>query len=263
MRATAVRRTAIAASAVSLALLVTACGGSDSGGTKGGDAKGGGEDGAAGSANVKALTAAELEKAALAQGDVEAHKITKAGPEDNVDAADISTDKEVCAPLARALYGADEGKPTAVAKRQVVSEPDVKGGDLAEGDTEDALAAAFDVTSTLLTLSSYDSETAEGNIAALRKAATECAGGFGVTTAGETQKVTKITEEKVTGGEEALAWTLMAEQGGQTAPLKLVALRQGGTVATFTSFNLAMASGKGSTFDLPTAVIAGQAAKLA
>lgn len=145
----------------------------------------------------------------------------------------------------------------------MVSEPDIKGGDLAEGDTEDALAAAFDVTSTLLTLSSYDSETAEGNIAALRKAATECAGGFGVTTAGETQKVTKITEEKVTGGEEALAWTLMAEQDGQAAPLKLVALRQGGTVATFTSFNLAMAGGKSSTFDLPTAVIAAQAAKLA
>ncbi|MFD3652300.1 hypothetical protein [Streptomyces sp. NPDC058620] len=260
MRATAVRRTALATSVAALALLATACGGSEP--SKGDEGKDGAKEGAAGKPAVKALTAAELEKASLAQGDVEAHKITKAGPEDSVAAADVTSDKEACAPLARAFYGAEEGKPTATTKRQVISEPKVDGGDVTEGDVEDTLESAFDLTSTLLTLSSYDSATAEGNIAALRKAATDCAGGFSVTTGGETQKVTKITEEKVSGGEEALAWTLAAEQDGQSMPLTLVALRQGGTVATFTSFNLAAASGKG-TLELPAAVVAAQASKLA
>ncbi|MEU8674298.1 hypothetical protein [Streptomyces sp. NPDC048560] len=41
------------------------------------------------------------------------------------------------------------------------------------------------------------------------------------------------------------------------------AVRQGGTVATLTSFNLASMSGKEVTFELPADVIAAQAAKLA
>ncbi|MGW8887301.1 hypothetical protein [Streptomyces sp. NPDC055749] len=261
MRATAVRRTALAASVAALTLLATACGGSDSS-SKGGEGKGGAKEGAAGKPAVKALTAAELEKASLAQGDVEAHKVTKAGPEDSVAADDVSTDKEECAPLARAFYGAEEGKPAATTKRSVISEPKVEPGDMTEENAEDALTSAFDVTSTLLSLSSYDSATAEGNIAVLRKAATDCADGFSITTSGETQKITKITEEKVSGGDEALAWTLAGEQDGESTQLSLVALRQGGTVATFTSFNLAVMSGKG-TIELPAAVVAAQAAKLA
>ncbi|QNE75889.1 hypothetical protein F0344_15720 [Streptomyces finlayi] len=260
MRATAVRRTALAASVATLALLATACGGSDS--SKGDEVKEGAKEGAAGKPAVKALTAAELEKVSLVQGDVKAHKIAKAGAKDNVAAADVSSDKEECAPLARAFYGAEEGKPVATTKRSVVSEPEADAGDVTEGDAEDALASAFDVTSTLLSLASYDGATAEGNIAALRKAATDCAGGFSITMAGETQKVTKITEEKVSGGDEALAWTLAAEQDGETMQLTLVALRQGGTVGTLTSFNLAAMSGKG-TIELPAAVVAAQVAKLA
>ncbi|GAA3002792.1 hypothetical protein [Streptomyces fulvorobeus] len=260
MRATAVRRTALAASVAALTLLATACGGSEPGGSD--DAMGGAEAGGARKPAVKALTAAELEKASLAQGDVKAHKITKAGPEDAVAAADVTSDKEECAPLARAFYGAEEGKPVAGTKRQVISEPEVDAGDVTEGNAEDVLTSAFDLTSTLLSLSSYDSETAEGNIATLRKAAADCAGGFTITMGGDTQKVTGITEEKVSGGEEALAWRLSAEQDGESAPLTLVALRQGGTVATFTSFNLAAAGGKG-TLELPSAVVAAQAAKLA
>ncbi|MEU8674299.1 hypothetical protein [Streptomyces sp. NPDC048560] len=261
MRATAVRRTALAASVATLALLATACGGSDSS-TKGDDAKGGAKEGAAEKPAATALTAAELEKASLKQGDVKAHKISKGGPEDTVAAADVVVDKEECAPLARALYGAEEGKPTAATKRKVVSEPKTEEAASTE-DMEDALTAAFDLTSTLVSLSSFDGATAEGNVADLRKAATDCAGGFSITMAGDKQQVTKITEEKTSGGEEALAWTLDVTQGGQKVPMKLVVLRQGGTVATLTSFNLASMSGKEVTFELPADVIAAQAAKLA
>ncbi|MET9660331.1 hypothetical protein [Streptomyces sp. NPDC006510] len=264
MRSTAIRRTAVAATAVSLALLATACGGgSDSGSSdKGADAKG--KESAAAAPAAKALSAAELEKAALAQGDVKGHKISKAAAKDTISVDDIKVEKKVCAPLADALMGAQVGEPGAFTKRTVVSEP--KKGDLAKqdsGDVEEAFKAAFDITTTQLALGSYDGKGAQESVASLRTAATECAGGFEFTAAGEKQKVTKITEEQVKGGEEAVAWTVQLEQGGEKAELKLVAMRQGASFASFSSMNMAMLAGEVEDFELPTAVVEAQAAKLA
>ncbi|MFF1500634.1 hypothetical protein ACFVZR_12285 [Streptomyces sp. NPDC058316] len=262
MRPTAIRRTAVAASTVCLALLATACGGSDSGsgsGDKSADAKG--KDSAAKPA-AKALTAAELEKAALAQGDVKGHRISKAAAKDVVSVDDIKVAKEVCAPLADALMGAQVGEPGAFTKRTVVSEPKKGSMDKQDTDAEGAFKAVFDITTTQLALGSYDGKGAEESVAALRTAATECAGGFDFTAAGEKQKVSKITEEKVKGGEDAAAWTVQLEQDGEKVQLKLVALRQGPSFASFSSMNLA-AMGGGGDFELPTAVVEAQAAKLA
>ncbi|MFI5749980.1 hypothetical protein ACIBBE_29565 [Streptomyces sp. NPDC051644] len=264
MRSTAIRRTAVAATAVSLALLATACGGSDSGsgsGGKGADAKG--KESAAAKPAAKALTAAELEKAALAQGDVKGHKIAEAAAKDVISGDDIKVEKEVCAPFADALMGAQVGEPAAFTKRTVVSEP--KKGSMDEqdgGDAEDAFKAAFDITTTQLALGSYDGKGAEESVASLRTAATDCAGGFDFTAAGEKQKVSKITEEQVKGGEDAAAWTVQVEQGGEKVQFKLVAMRQGPSFASFSSMNLA-AMGGGEDFELPTAVVEAQAAKLA
>ncbi|WP_405685784.1 hypothetical protein [Streptomyces sp. NBC_00057] len=260
MRSTAIRRTAVAATVVSLALLATACGGgSDSGSAdKGADAKG--KDSAAAKPAAKALTAAELEKAALAQGDVKGHKISKTAAKDVISGDDIKVEKEVCAPLVDALMGAQVGEPAAFTKRTVVSEPKKGGQDGA--DAEEAFKAAFDITTTQLALGSYDGKGAEESVASLRTAATDCAGGFDFTAAGEKQKVSKITEEQVKGGEEAVAWTVQLEQDGEKVQLKLVALRQGPTFASFSSMNLA-AMGGGEDFELPTAVVEAQAAKLA
>ncbi|MEU6014953.1 hypothetical protein ABZ826_13150 [Streptomyces sp. NPDC047515] len=262
MRPTVIRRTAVAAGTVCLALLATACGGSDSGsgsGDKGADAKG--KDSAAKPA-AKALTAAELEKAALAQGDVKGHKISKAAAKDVISVDDIKVEKKVCAPLADALMGARVGEPGAFTKRTVVSEPKKGSMDKPGTDAEGAFKAAFDITTTQLALGSYDGKGAEESVAALRTAATECAGGFDFTAAGEKQKVSKITEEKVKGGEDAAAWTVQLEQDGEKVQLKLVALRQGPSFASFSSMNLA-AMGGGGDFELPTAVVEAQAAKLA
>ncbi|MER8085859.1 hypothetical protein ACIO6T_06770 [Streptomyces sp. NPDC087532] len=262
MRPTVIRRTAVAASTVCLALLATACGGSDSGsgsGDKSADAKG--KDSAAKPA-AKALTAAELEKVALAQGDVKGHRISKAAAKDVVSVDDIKVAKEVCAPLADALMGAQVGEPGAFIKRTVVSEPKKGSMDKQDTDAEGAFKAAFDITTTQLALGSYDGKGAEESVAALRTAATECAGGFDFTAAGEKQKVSKITEEKVKGGEDAAAWTVQLEQDGEKVQLKLVALRQGPSFASFSSMNLA-AMGGGGDFELPTAVVEAQAAKLA
>ncbi|MEU9622411.1 MULTISPECIES: hypothetical protein [unclassified Streptomyces] len=262
MRSTAVRRTAVAAAAVSLALLAAGCGGSDSGSDgKGADAKG--KESAAAKPAAKALTAAELEKVALAQGDVKGHKVSEAAAKDVISVDDIKVEKKVCAPLADALMGAQVGEPGAFTKRTVVSEPKKGSMDKQDdADAEEAFKAAFDITTTQLALGSYDGKGAEESVASLRTAATECAGGFDFTAAGEKQKVSKITEERIKGGEDAAAWTVQVEQDGEKIQFKLVAMRQGPSFASFSSMNLA-AMGGGGDFELPTAVVEAQAAKLA
>ncbi|MER5278821.1 hypothetical protein ABT025_24135 [Streptomyces sp. NPDC002809] len=263
MRPTAIRRTAVAATVMSLALLTAACG-SDAG-----DKDGKGSDSASGkpagrgadTSAAKALTAAELEKVSLAQGDVKGHKIAKAGPADTITAEDVTVDKAACDVFADALMGAKTGRPAASTQRKVVSEPK-KGGDKESDDPAEAFKAAFDITTTLTTLASYDGKGAEEVLAGLRTAATECASGFTFTAAGSKQKISKIAEVPVKGGEEAVAWTVTVEADGEKSAMKLIQIRQGATVASLTSLNLG-ASGAGGDFDLPTAVIDAQAGKLA
>lgn len=269
MRATAVRRTALAASAAALALLATACGGSSDA-----DAKDGKDDkGAAGGSSsapktpAKALTAAELETATLAQGDVKDRKVTKAGPDDEVPADGVTVDKKECLPVAHAMYGVAQEGSVATTKRKVIDEPNKAGGkksleDLADGKAEDAIKDAFNLTSTFVALTSYEGTAGPEAFAALKKAAADCAGGFTATVAGTPTKVASVTEEKVTGGDESAAWTVTSDDDGDQAPFKLVALRKEGTVATFFAFNLAAAGGD-VKFEVPAEVVAAQDKKLA
>ncbi|MCM2412643.1 MULTISPECIES: hypothetical protein [unclassified Streptomyces] len=263
MRPTAIRRTAVAATALSLALLTAACG-SDAAdkdnGKAGGSASAGSADKGADKTSAKALTAAELEKVSLTQGDVKGHKIAKAGPADAISPDAVTTDKPACDGFADALMGAKSGSPAASTQRKVVSEPK-KGADKDSDDPEAAFKAAFDITTTLTTLSSYEGKGADETLSGLRTAATECASGFTLTAAGSKQKITKIAEEQVKGGEDAVAWTVTIESDGDKSQMKLVEVRQGATVASFTSLNLA-SSGGGGGFDLPTAVVDAQVAKL-
>ncbi|MGW1125455.1 hypothetical protein [Streptomyces sp. NPDC002526] len=266
MRPTVIRRTAVAATVMSLALFTAACGsdGDDKGADKAAGSSAqpsekGADKGA--EAPAKALSAAELEQVSLAQGDVKDHKITKAGPADLIEAKDVTADKESCDVFGDALMGAKAGSPVASTQRKVASVPK-KGADKDIADPEEAFKAAFDITTTMTTLASYDGKGAEETLAALRTAATDCAGGFTLTVGGDKQKVAKIAEEQVKGGEEAAAWTVTVESDGEKNTLKLTALRQGATLATLSSMNLA-AAGSGEDFDLPTAVIDAQAKKLA
>ncbi|MFG3306352.1 hypothetical protein [Streptomyces wuyuanensis] len=261
MRTSAIRRTAVAVTAVSLALLATACSGGEGGG--GDKAKGGS---AAAEPAGKALTAAELEKVALAEGEVKGHKVTKTGPEDEVAGDKVVVDKAECKPLADAVAAVPLGEAKATVKRKVIEEPKkddaaTELGDLTDKDVEDALGAALDMTATMVSLSSYDGKGAEDALAGLRTAAGACAGGFGMTMGTDKSKVVKVEEIKASGGQEAAAWALVSEQDGQKMPHKVVLVRQGSTIASFSSINLgSIASGK--DFPLPTAVIDAQAAKL-
>ncbi|HWU04923.1 MAG TPA: hypothetical protein VN520_00685 [Streptomyces sp.] len=258
MRTTAVRRTTLAAVVASLTLLTTACSGSDSGAEADGGAPGAKGGASAEPAAVKALSSAELEKVSLEQGDVTGHKITKTGPEDIAQPGEVTVDKKECEPIGFAFYGVKRGAPVGNAGRKVVEVPTKNES----ADPEDALADALDVTSSLVTLASYDGDGATKSLTEIRESATECAtGGFTLTMKGSKQKVTKLTEEKVTGGEEALAWRVQMGEGDEAVPFKLVILRQGGTVATFFSLNLGR-TGAESDFELPTAVIDAQVEKL-
>ncbi|GAA4948420.1 hypothetical protein GCM10023238_13390 [Streptomyces heliomycini] len=102
VRTTAVRRTVLAASAAALALLVTACGGSGDE-DKAGDGKGKGDSTASASAApaAKALTAAELEKAALAQADVKDGKVTEVSAAEDASADKVKSKDAACQPLAQ------------------------------------------------------------------------------------------------------------------------------------------------------------------
>ncbi|WP_406452979.1 hypothetical protein OG782_20445 [Streptomyces sp. NBC_00876] len=264
MRPTAIRRTAVAATVMSLALLTAACGSDEA------DKDNGKADSSASAApadkggdqsTAKALSAAELEKASLAQGDVKGHKIAKAGPADSISADDVKADKAACDVFGDVLMGAKTGTPAASTQRKVVSEPK-KGGDKESEDPAEAFKAAFDITTTLATLTTYDGKGAGETLSGLRTAATECASGFTVTAAGTKQKIVKIAEVPVKGGEEAVAWTVTVEADGEKSAMKLIQIRKGTTLASLTSLNLG-ASGAGGDFDLPTAVIDAQAAKLA
>ncbi|MEV8227478.1 hypothetical protein AB0P41_15745 [Streptomyces sp. NPDC079167] len=257
MRATAVRRTALVAAAASMTLLATACSGSDSDAKGDGGTSGGKDDASSKPAAVKALTSAELEKASLEQGDVAGYKVSKTGPEDIAQPGDVTVDKKECEPIGFAFYGVKRGTPAGNAGRKVVQEP--KKDESA--DPEDLLAGMLDITSSLVTLASYEGDGAAKSLAELRDSAAKCTGGFTLSMKGSKQKVTKLTEEKVTGGDEALAWRVQAGEGEEATPFKLVSLRQGGTVATFFSFNLGK-TGADADFDQPTAVIDAQVKKL-
>lgn len=244
---------------MSLALLTAACGSDGDAGKDNGKAAGSASAAPAdkgGDSNAKALTAAELEKVSLANGDVKDHKIAKATPADAIEGDAVTVDKAACDVFADALMGAKAGKPAASTQRKVASLP--KKSD----DPAKMLESMMDVTTTLATLAAYDGKGADEALAGLRTAATECASGFTLTAAGAKQKVTKISEVPVKGAEEAVAWTVAIEAEGVKSAMKLIQLRQGTTLASMTSLNLRV-SGEGGDFELPTAVIDAQAAKLA
>ncbi|MGW0858562.1 hypothetical protein [Streptomyces sp. NPDC002690] len=268
MRASLVRRSALAASVASLVLLATACGGSSD------DSDSKGKESASGeskTSNVKALTAAELEKVALADGDVAGHKIEKAGAADILKAADVTSDKAECLPFAHALFAVPQGKPVASTARTATTEPKASdaaadaadaAGDMTDEDIDAAMNESLDVSSTMIDLASYEGGDAADVVAAVRKAAAACASGFTATVQGDAQKLSGITEAKVSGGEEAVAWDMVAEQEGTKIPFGLVVMRQGSTVSTFTTINMAAAMGQDVKLEQPTAVVDAQVKKV-
>ncbi|MGC3000669.1 hypothetical protein ACPF8X_20490 [Streptomyces sp. G35A] len=260
MRTSAVRRTALAASAAALALLATACGGSGDE-DKGADSKGRADSTASAAPAAKALTAAELEKAGLVQADVKSGKVaTKVAATDDIAEDQVKTDDAACLPLAHAQAGVAQGEPAATVKRSWTGEP-VKPS---EGTSpEDALLASLDLDKMLINLASYEGGAAEQAMKGLTTAAEKCAGGFTATVGGEKLKIVKVaTTTAPGGGDEGAAVTLtVAAEEGVKAPSKIVVVRKGATLASFSAVNLA-SMGTGEDFDVPAEVVDAQLAKL-
>lgn len=264
MRSTAVRRTALAVSAATCSLVVTACGAGQDGGDAA-DAKA-----SASPAAVKALTAAQLEKRVLVQGDVKGQKISKPGKKDVFAPGTVSVAKDACDPIGQVLSGLPSAAPEATVQRLVVHESaKAKKGmpsmdelaDMTEQEAKDATIDSLDITKTMASLWSYDGDGAQRALDALRTAGEKCAAGFSMTSDGEKTQVTGVKSEKLALGDDAVAWTVGTKEDGTPADTKVAVVRVGGTLAGFSSFNIAAVT-RGDAYERPTAVIEKQTAKL-
>ncbi|MFE2459780.1 hypothetical protein [Streptomyces sp. NPDC059402] len=267
MSSTAVRRTALAASAAALALLATACGGSSDDDGAAGDDKAKAEQSApAGDAGQsapagKALTAAELEKVALAQADVKNGEVaTELSADDQVAKSEISTDDKACLPLVHAQGAVAQGESAANVQRswqgQTESPSESKGPD--GQDMTDV-----DVNKILLNVASYADGGAEQAMAGLKTAVEKCAGGFDATVGSDKMRVTEVSGvDRLKSGDEGLTVNVGVATGGDGSGLmKLVAVRKGSTLATFSVVNLS-AMMTGADFEVPSDVVDAQVAKL-
>ncbi|WP_425825478.1 hypothetical protein [Streptomyces fractus] len=250
-------------SAATCTLLVTACGGQE-GGEKT-DAKA-----SASPAVVKALTAAQLEKRVLTQGDVKGQKITEPGKKDVFAPGSVSVGKAACAPVGQVLSSLPSAEPAASVRRLAVHEsakakkgmPSVDElADMTEREAKEATIDSLDVTRTTAALWSYDGDGAERALDALRAAGKKCAAGFSMTADGEKQQITRVESEKLAVGDDAVAWTVGTKQDGTPADTKVAVVRVGGTLAGFSSFNIAAVT-RGESYEQPTDVIEKQTAKL-
>ncbi|GAA4008147.1 lipoprotein [Streptomyces marokkonensis] len=269
MRSTAVRRTALAASAAALTLLVTACGGSSDDGADDAKAK---SDQSAPAGDEKteseqaapagdALSAADLEKVALAQADVKNGEVTTEIPADeDVDKDKVSTDDKACLPLAFAQAAVAQGEPGAEVKRSWQGQTDT----LSKGTGPDGQdMTETQVNMIRLNVASYAGDGAEKALTELKTAAEKCAGGFTASLGSDKGRIAEVTTTAAPeGGDEGLALTLGMDIGKEAnAPMKVVVVRKGATIASFAAANLSsMVSG--ADFEVPMDVVDAQVAKL-
>lgn len=267
MRATtAVRRTVLSASALTLTLLATACGGGEDGDQ---DAK---ETAAASkSPTAKALTTAELEELVVTAADLKGETVAKPGEDDVADPDTVTVDEAECEPVAQVLRALPVATPAASTQRLVTLESAAakKGmpsmeelAQMSEEEAEEATIDSLDITKTMTSLWSYDADGAEQALAAIREAGEKCAEGFALTDDGEEGQVTGIVTDTISAGEDAVAWTVREKVAGEQVATKVAVFRQGSTLATFSSFNIAAVT-RGEAYDQPTTIITAQAAKLA
>ncbi|MER7570639.1 hypothetical protein [Streptomyces sp. NPDC126514] len=243
----------VAMSAVTLAL-ITGCSSEDKDSDKGT----GTEASASPTQAAKALSAAELEKLLLAQGDVKGYKV-QAG-DDTLPKAktEVKTDKAECDPLAWATAALAPGETDAHASN-TVAEDKAASATAAPESVEDA----FDINMTFVGLSSYDADGAEKAMKAVNDGVAACSGGYGMKAAGEDSKVTKVGSAKAAGqGDESVAFSQDVDMDGEgTATFTTEVVRKGNTVATFYTVNFA-SLGTGKAAEIPAEIVTAQLGKL-
>ncbi|MFI6035171.1 hypothetical protein ACIBBD_13585 [Streptomyces sp. NPDC051315] len=248
-----------AVGALSLAL-ITGCSSDGSKKDKGssGSGAGSGSSSSSSAPAANALTAAELEKLLLVQGEVKGYKVDSGDDTLPKSKTEVKTDKPACDPLAWATAGLAPGDTDANASNSVSEDK----ASTATAQPED-IADAFNVDMTFVGLSSYDGDGAEKAMKAVTDGVTACSGGYGLTTGGEDSKVTKVAATKGSGlGDESIAFAEDVDMDGEgTATFHTEVVRKGNTIATFYTVNFA-ALGTGEAAEIPAAVVQAQVAKL-
>ncbi|MFF1559052.1 hypothetical protein [Streptomyces sp. NPDC058279] len=265
MRTVLVRRAVLTASAVSLTLLATACGSGKAGGAEA-DFKNAARASATrpsaapssgAAAGPKGKTAGELRPLLVTEADLPEHRLERV--EDSAAQDDpIETDKAPCKPLAQAEGMQPIGVSAGVARVVASGRPRAATeGAGAEGKA-DAVADAVRTTATSVALVSYDGKGAEEAIGAVKAGVEACAGGFSVTQTGERTAIESVkADTALPGGDEAVSFVTVMDLGdGDRNVTRVVVLRKGNTLATFTALSLT------GEAEQPKAVVDAQAKKL-
>ena len=235
--------------------LVTGC----SGGGSGGDAK---DSGTA----AKALSAAELKKLIIAQGEVPGYQVA---PVPAARAKPITTDSTLCRPLARVMSGlppveaAAHTDRLATENRKGPTDKATSMKDLADGKFEEAIHKSLDRDVTTVTLASYDGNGADKALGTVRTAVPGCASDFPAAQAGTKTRFTKVTEEKATAaGDGLVAFTATMDTGdGNPAPVHAEVVRTGTTLSVYFTSNLGAMMDK-KAYAVSPEVVKAQQAKL-
>jgi len=199
---------------------------------------GGASDGASGAATdagAGALGQAELEKAALASGDVKGYKV-EALPADEMPADSVAATPAVCQPLADMFMFTSQPKAAARVGRSL------------------SATDSLDSTVTSLALLAHTEGGAQEVFSGLRTASKKC-------TAYEHtdfkySEVTALPDPKA--GDEAVAYRLKGSIEGSSVPMTFTVVRSGSTLVAFYAVNLLGAD----KTKVPEKVIDAQLAKL-
>jgi hypothetical protein len=243
------------------AVLLTACGGTDSAS----DASSSDDSKAPAAATAKSLSATELDAKVLASADVKGFLVSEVTKEEKVTADKVTSERADCEPLSFALSGVALDDPSATAQRRATGKKTAPSGDAAKDDVDAAVDAAFDTTTSVVTLASYaDEAAAKKALASIGTSVTACAAGYTYSAMGAEQKITKVTADAAPKtGDDAVAFTAAVRQEGmpKSGPMKVAAFRTGTTVTYVSSVNPASLL-KGGDFDFPTVLVETQARKL-
>ncbi|MFK4067422.1 hypothetical protein [Streptomyces sp. NPDC029674] len=231
---------AVMAASVTVALGLTAACGSDKG--DGGDSGAGGAKASqkpaaenAGAKKPAVLTTADLEKAALTEGDLKGYKVEKMSAAD-MPSQTVPADPAACQPLADMFMFAS--RPAAEARI---------GRTMTGPDELDATVISF-------ALLAHEQAGAEKVMAGLRTATKKCTAYEHADS--KYRDVAALPAPKA--GDDAVSYKVVGLIEGQKTPMSFTVVRSGSTVAAFYSINLL----KPKKFGVPTEIVEAQVKKL-
>ncbi|MET8684033.1 hypothetical protein ABZV77_07420 [Streptomyces sp. NPDC004732] len=182
-----------------------------------------------------ALTAADLEKAVLAKGDLKGHKVEKLSAAD-MPSQTVPADPAACQPFADMFMFASQPAATSRVGRTLTG-PD-----------------ELDATVISLALLAYEQADAEQVMDDLRTATKKCTAYEHADS--KYRDVAALTAPKA--GDDAVSYKVVGVIEGQKTPMSFTVVRSGSTLAAFYSINLL----EPKKFGVPTEVVEAQVNKV-